>query len=196
MSSTPHSRQRAFAPMSIALPWVAVVPLLVSTSPSVSSAVPGILPRPSLTVHVSTDTGATAEPSPVPLTDEVLTQYVAVQRALNAFWRAHPLLCRAARASAPSYTYSLIIANRFTAGTQTIQVPDVVALAAREPAVAAIFQTHHLPPARFVPLTIAVRKALATEALTRAQGMGEGYEGIVVRTHRQALAGVGVDFEL
>ncbi|MHB2033482.1 MAG: M1 family metallopeptidase [Gemmatimonadaceae bacterium] len=137
-----------------------------------------------------TDTAGSA-----PLTATQLVHYIAVKRALTAYWQApgHAALLTQARLSEPSYS--------ITVGPQRLAVGvfDYPALVRRDSSLNAIFTANQLHPAEFAPTQVAVFKALGTLSYDQAIGIASpqdsstlGRNVTLVRTSVAALASAGV----
>jgi thiol-disulfide isomerase/thioredoxin len=138
---------------------------------------------------VSPDSGV--DTTQVRLTDDVLNRYIAVKKELATFWGSHAELLGIARSTAQDHKIDVP-----GGGRQSVGVFDYPALAAKEPALAALFTQHTFPPSQFAPVQVTVYRALYEIAVDTGKGViAAGLAGqnrAQVKTHAQELAAVGV----
>ena len=176
--------------MLISIPYLAAVMFLAPASGPVASSAPA--------QWALTDTGTATAPSLVVLTPTVVTAYGAVEKALAAYWAAHPDQAKAALRQGvdvdvviPSRESAKQAGNRLTA-KQSDRIPDYPRLVQQDTAVAAIFTQNHFAPAQFGPTRMAVRKAIVTVLDKDKQAVDTttftGKNQAVVLAHRAELA--------
>lgn len=129
------------------------------------------------------------------LTADQLTHYLAVKRALGAYWAvpAHAALLKTARATGHVATVHF--------GQQTFQfgVFDYPALVQQDTALAALFTKNHFAPAQFEPVQAAVWQAIGTALLAQVTNTtvpttsALGQNVALVQAHRPELTAVGID---
>lgn len=133
------------------------------------------------------------------LTADQLTHYIAVKRALSAYWAApaHAALLKTAQATGQARTVHF--------GQQTFQfgVFDYPALVQQDTALAALFTRHQFAPAQFEPVQAAVWQAVGTALLAtvaKATNTVVPASSAVLRknvelveAHRPELTAVGID---
>jgi hypothetical protein len=187
--------------MLIQFPWLALAPLFAL--PAHPSPAFGVHLVSSSAVSAITDTGGTTEPPLVPLTEDLATRYLAVRKDVNALFQRDQALLASAMKHQQHYTLTLYGPSGMAQMTQAIVLPDFVALAAKTPAVAAIFKQYTLAPSQYTPVTISIRKALFAQALHEAKGWAvkdpvsvAGKNIAFVATHHQEFAGSGLGYNL
>lgn len=155
--------------------------LLATSTPAPSTGI----------VRPAADTGsATTAAAPAPLTDGLLTHYIAVKKDLGTFWKdsAHQTLYNDAKAH--HHTPSVTI------GQQSLQIGvfDYPALVKQNADLAALFKKNQFDPAQFEPVQVAAftaAGALLTNQKLDANSVA-GKNVALVKTHQQDLASVGV----
>ena len=171
--------------MLISLPCLAAVMFLAPASGPVASSSPA---------HwAPTDTGTATAPSLVVLTPTVVTAYGAVEKALAAYWAAHPDQAKAALLQGvdvgvvvPAREGKKLIA------TTSVRIPDYPRVVQQDTAVAAIFTRNQFAPVQFVPTMVAVRGAIVKVMDHDKQAVDTttitGKNQAVVQAHRAELA--------
>ena len=171
--------------------------MLSLTSLALATAV-GMTPL-SAPTHMPALAAAVDSTATVALTDKQLAQYIAVKKALGAFWGApaNAELLKSAKSSGHAPVVQL--------GQQQLKVGvfDYPNLVKRDSALAAIFTTNHLAPEQFEPTQVTVFQALGTLVMAEAQGgavpantttLGKNIE--LVKAQREALKAVGVALQV
>lgn len=114
------------------------------------------------------DTTKVPEPALVPLTDELIENYLAVRQEVFAYVQVHPAMLN----DIPVRMYRLTMCGPggMVQGYSQISLVDFALLATKNPTVAALFVKHHVQPAQFAPVTMTLRKALFASALHKVKG--------------------------
>ena len=127
------------------------------------------------------------------VTDEQLTHYIAVKKALSAFWPAHKDLLKTAQAS--SHSPEIQIGQQ----KMKIGVFDYPALVKQDTALAAIFTANKFAPEQFEPTQVAVFQAVGAIVISTASNaalpanttvLGKNVE--LVKPHQDELKAVGI----
>jgi hypothetical protein len=135
----------------------------------------------------SVDTGGTQD-SLVLLTPAIVTPYAATEKALAAYWAAHPDQAKQARDHGHAMNFSMT--NKGQTTVQSLTVPDYPMVVQHDTAVAAIFTNAQLSPALFEPIERSVQRAVAAVILQQqaADSTVMGQNMAFVRAHRPELA--------
>lgn len=145
------------------------------------------------------DTGAT-ETSPVLLTPALITPYVTAEKALTAYWAAHPDQAKAAKEH--GQTVNIDLDDKRQPGVIFRQktgfaIPNYPAEVRHDTAVAAIFSKAALDPAHYQPMEQSVRAAIAAVLMQQpADSSVMGRNMAFVQAHRPELATDWSDVQL
>lgn len=157
--------------VSIPLTPLTLTALLVSPTRVAASA--GVMSAPapserSIVFQSFADTTMAAEPPFVALTEDLTKRYLSARQTVFSYIQAH----QAVLPGIPVRVYKLTMAGPggMVQGHAYVGLYDFTVLAAKVPAVAALFAKQHFPPAQFAPVTLTLRKALFAAALHQQHG--------------------------
>lgn len=185
--------------MLFPLSWLTLAPLVTpSVRPHSASDVPDILPPSLAAVRAVTDTAT--EPALVLLDKDVFSHYMAVRTEVFALIHKDAALTAFVQEHRQLYIFTRYGPGGMEHDKMQVVLPDFVALAAKTPAVAAIFKHHGFPPAQFAPVTIAIRKALFADALHKVRRLAikdpqsiAGKNIAFIDAHLGEITGTGLD---
>ena len=194
--------------MLIAPPWIFLTALLIPHGVPVTERATKSTPhfRPIATAYESVMDSVDTLPEPplVLLTEELMARYLAVQNDIGALLEQRPGLLDSVRVLIPVTVLPYPSATDTDSTRNNFQsFADFKALAAKDPAVAAVFKAHHFLPEQYTPLTISIRKAQKSLWLDRGKLPIKHPESVAgknaryIKTHCQQInpkfeAGAGV----
>lgn len=156
---------------------------LVTSAPSTSSASDCFIPAPAVT---PTDTGA-ADTNPILLTPALATSYAAVEKALAAYWAAHP--DKAKVENEHGHAVNITYTDRDHQYTTGFSIPDYPAVVRQDTAVAAIFAKYAFSSAQYQPVEQSVRNAITAVIKQQKPDSSVGGRNMAfVQQHRPELA--------